>query len=46
MALDGGELRMRENTSRRGVKTRDVKGENFRNVKDRGGILLCIGNKL
>ena len=37
---------MRENTSRRGVKTRDVKGENFRNVKDRGEILLFIGNKL
>ena len=34
---------MRENTSRRGAKTRDVKGGNFKNVKGRGGILLFIG---
>ena len=46
MDLDGGELRMRGDTSRRGARTRDVKGGNFRNVKGRGGILLFIGSVL
>ena len=46
MALDGGELRTRGDTSRLSAKTRDVKGGNFRNVKGRGGILIFIGKKL
>ena len=46
MALDGGELRTRGDTSRLGAKTKDVKGGNFRNVKGRGGILIFIGSKL
>ena len=36
----------REKTSRQGAKTTNVKEENFRNVKGRGGIQLFISSGL